>query len=96
MAWDLVRNLLLIAACAAWLLMGLPAVALAPGAWFLLLGAAVIAFLLSTKLHRIAPSGCPKRRGTVPESLRILPAIRSAGVGLWIVPADSRHETSRR
>lgn len=144
-AWDLVRNLLLIAACVAWLLMGPPAAALAPGAWLLLLGAAVIAFLLSTNLHRIAPllrlarrsgpaelpltlplgqivpafegraradgrhftsaelegqaavllflsSGCSKCRGTVPELLRILPAIRSAGVGLWIIPADSRHD----
>lgn len=145
--WDLVRNLLLIAACAAWLLMGRSAVALAPGGWLLLLGVAVIAFLLSTNLHRIAPllrltrrsnpaeppftvplgqtiptfegraradgrritsaelagqaavllflsSGCPKCRGTVPELLRILPAIYSAGVALWIVPADSTHDIS--
>jgi AhpC/TSA family/Methylamine utilisation protein MauE len=144
-AWDLVRNLLLIAACVAWLLMGPPEAALSPGTWLLLLGAALIAFLISTNLHRIASllglarhsgpsepppplplgqtipafegrarvggrlvtsaelagqaavllflsSGCPKCRGTVPELLRILPAIRSAGIGLWIVPADSRHD----
>lgn len=146
-AWDLVRNLLLIAACAAWLLMGPPATALAPGTRLLLLGVAVIAFLISTNLHRIAPllglarrpgtaeppptlplgqavpafegraradgrhitsaelegqaavllflsSGCPKCRATVPGLLQILPAIRSTGVGLWIVPADSRHDIS--
>lgn len=146
-AWDLVRNLLLIAACATFLLLGPSAVGLTLGTWLLLLGVAVIAFLISTNLHRIASllrlarrsgsaeqpftlplgqvipefegqaraggrrvtsaelegqaavllfmsSGCPKCRGTVPELLRILPAIRSAGVNLWIVPADSRHDIS--
>lgn len=143
-AWDLVRNLLLIAACAAWFLMGPPAAALPPDAWLLLAGAAVMAFVLSTNLHRLArlarrsgpakppltlpigqavpafegwaradgrritsaelegqatillflSSGCPKCRGTVPELLRMLPAIRGAGVSLWIVPADSRHDIS--
>jgi hypothetical protein len=146
-AWDLVRNLLLISACASWLLMGQPGVALSLGERILLLGATVFAFLISTNLHRIAPllglaprsgpmgppptlplgqaipafegrvrasgrnfasaelagqaavllflsSGCPKCRATVPELLRILPAIRSAGVGLWIIPADSRHDIS--
>ncbi|WP_163994586.1 peroxiredoxin family protein [Pyxidicoccus caerfyrddinensis] len=146
-AWDLVRNLLLIAACSTWLLMGPAVVALAPGEWLLVLGAAVLAFLLSTNLHWLAPllrlvrragaaeppftlplgqvipafegraradgrritsselagqaavllflsSGCPKCRGTIPELLRMLPAIRGAGVGLWIIPADSRHDIS--
>ena len=146
-AWDLVRNLLLIAACAAWLLMGPSAVSLSLGAWLLLAGTAVIAFLLSTNLYRIASllrltrrsgppeppftlplgqivpafegraradgrrvtsaelagqaavllflsSGCPKCRGTVPELVQILPSIHSAGVSLWIVPADSRHDIS--
>lgn len=145
--WDLARNLLLIAACAAWLLMGRPAVTLAPGGWLLLLGVAVIAFLLSMNLYRIAPllrltrrsrpadppftvplgqtvpafegraraggrritsaelvgqaavllflsGGCPRCRATVLELLRILPAIQSAGVTLWIIPADSRHDIS--
>jgi hypothetical protein len=145
--WDLVRNLLLIAACAAWFRVGPPAATLPPGAWLLLPGAAVMAFLLSTNLHRLAPllrlarraepsepplplpigqaipafegraradgrhitstelagqacvllflsSGCPKCRGTVPELVRLLPAIRSAGVGLWIIPADSKHDIS--
>ncbi|WP_375771509.1 redoxin domain-containing protein [Archangium gephyra] len=141
-AWDLVRNLLLIAACAAWFLLGPPEAALSPGAWLPLSGAAVMAFLLSTNLHRLArlvrrsgsaepppplpigqvvpafegrarvdgrritsaelagqaavllflSSGCPKCRGTVPELLRMLPAIRGAGVSLWIVPADSTHD----
>jgi thiol-disulfide isomerase/thioredoxin len=143
-AWDLVRNLLLIAACVAWFLLGPPEAALPPGAWLLLSGAAVLAFLLSTNLHRLAhlvrrggreepaptlpigqavpafegqaradgrritsaelagqasvllflSSGCPKCRATIPELLRLLPAIRSAGVSLWIVPADSRHDIS--
>jgi hypothetical protein len=123
------------------------AAALSPGAWLLPLGAAVIAFLLTTNLQRIASllhltrrsepveppptlpigqlipafegraradgrrvasaelagqaavllflsSGCPKCRGTVPELQRILPAIRGAGVSLWIIPADSRHDIS--
>ncbi len=144
-AWDLVRNLLLIAACATWLLLGPSATALSPGTWLLLLGTAVVAFLISTNLHKVAhllrlargsgpeeppftlplgqelpafegrarvdgrimnsaefegqatvllflSSGCPKCRGTVPELLRILPAICGANVGLWIVPADSRHD----
>lgn len=146
-AWDLIRNLLLIAACAGWLLMEPPGVTLSLGERILPLGAAVIAFLISTNLHRIASllglaprsgrmeqaptlplgqaipafegrvrasgrnfasaelagqasvllflsSGCPKCRATVPELLRILPAIRSAGVNLWIVPADSKHDIS--
>lgn len=146
-AWDLVRNLLLMAACATGLLLRPSATALAPGEWLLLLGAAVMAFLVSTNLHWIArplrlarrsgsaeppltvplgqivpafegharadgrritsaelagqaavllflSSGCPKCRGTVPELLRMLPAIRSAGISLWIVPADSRHDIS--
>ena len=143
--WDVVRNLLLIAACATGLLLGPSGEALAAGGWLLLLGAAVIAFLLSTNLHRIAPllrlalrsiaaappftiplgqavpafegrartgdrrvtsaelagqaavllflsSGCSKCFRTVPELLRILPAIHDAGVALWIIPADSRHD----
>lgn len=150
-AWDLVRNGLLIAACTAWSFMEPPKVALSPGAWLALLGAAAIAALISTNLHRLAPllrrvlrmppgaepaeppltlpigqlvpafegqaradgrrvtstelagqaavllflsSGCPKCRGTVPELLRMLPAIHSAGVGLWLVPADSKHDIS--
>ncbi|HVG60565.1 MAG TPA: MauE/DoxX family redox-associated membrane protein [Hyalangium sp.] len=146
-AWDLARNLLLIAACVAWLLMGPPTASLGPGAWLLLAGAAVLAFLISTNLRRIASllrltrrsgaveppftlplgqivpafegrarvdgrhvtsaelagqaavllflsSGCPKCRGTVPELVQILPSIHRAGVGLWIVPADSRHDIS--
>jgi hypothetical protein len=142
-AWDLVRNLLFIAACGTWLLLGPREAVFSWGAWFLVWGAAVIALVLSTNLHRIssllrlepaAPpftlplgqtvpafegqaradgrrvtsaelagqaavvlflsSGCPKCRGTVPELLRILPAIHSAGIGLWIIPADSRHDIS--
>lgn len=139
-AWDVVRNLLLIAACGAWLLLGPSTAALSPGTWLLLLGAAVLAFLLSTNLHRLRrsgpaeppptlpigqvvpafegqaradgrrvtsealagqaavllflSSGCPKCRGTVPTLSRILPAIRGAGVSLWIVPADSKHDIS--
>ncbi len=146
-AWDVVRNLLLIAACAVWLLVGPSPVSLPVGTWLLLLGAAVGAFLLSTNLHRLAfllrrarglepaappltlplgevvpvfegwarasnrrmrstelegqaavllflSSGCPKCRGTVPELVRLLPSIRGAGVGLWIIPADSRHDLS--
>lgn len=38
--------------------------------------------------------GCPKCRGTVPVLQQLLPSIRSAGIGLWIVPADSRHDIS--
>lgn len=144
-AWDLVRNLLLMAACTAWFLLGPPAAAPSPGARLLLAGAAVLAFLLSTNLHRLGPllrrvrgagpeepplglplrqpipefegqaradgrritsaelagqasvllflsAGCPSCRETVPELLRLLPAIRGAGVNLWIVPADSRHD----
>ncbi len=143
--WDLVRNLLLISACVAWLLIGPSAVTLALGTWLLLFGAAVLAFLFSTNLHGIASllrrvsgsetadsprtlplgqavtafegraredgrtvtsaelegqaavllflsSGCPKCRGTIPELLRILPAIHSSGISLWIVPADSKHD----
>lgn len=143
-AWDVVRNLLLLTACSAWLLMEPPAAAIAPGAWLLLLGAAVAAFLISTNLHRIAhrlglaagsesaeppspgqalpafegraradgrrvtsaelegqaavllfmSSGCPKCRGKVPELQQLLPAIRSAGISLWIVPADAKHDIS--
>ena len=146
-AWDVARNLLLISACAAWLLIRPPAVSLGPGAWTLLAGAAVIAFLISTNLRRVAAllrltrrsetseapftlplgqvipafegraradgrrvtsselegqaaillflsSGCPKCRGKVPELVQILPSIHRAGVGLWIVPADSRHDIS--
>jgi len=52
--WDLARNLLLIAACAAWLGTRRPAVALLPGQWLLLLGVAASAAVLSTNLHRIA------------------------------------------
>ncbi len=146
-AWDLVRNLLLIAACAAWLLMAPTTATLAPGAWLLLLGSAVLAFLVSTNLHRAASllrlarrsgsaevpltlpigqvvpafegqarvdgrrvtseelegqaavllflsSGCSQCRGTIPELLQLLPAIRGAGIGLWILPADPRHDVS--
>lgn len=143
--WDVVRNLLLIAACGAWFLLGPPEAALPPGSWLVLCGVAVMAFLLSTNLHRLAllarraglvaepprtlpigqvvpafegqaradgrritsaelagqaavllflSSGCPKCRETVPELLRLLPAIRGAGVSLWIIPADSRHDIS--
>ena len=136
--WDLVRNLLLISACTAWLLATPSAIPLAAGEWLLSLGIAAIGFLLATNLHRIArwlrstppftvplgqplpayegrerasgrrvtsaelegqtavllflSSGCAKCRGTIPELLRILPAIQSAGVALWIIPADSRHD----
>jgi len=150
-AWDLVRNTLLAAAGTAWFLMGPPTVALSPGAWVLPVGAAVIAALISTNLHRLAPlwrgerlrgpgpealepplplpigqavpafegharadgrritspelagqaavllflsSGCPKCRKTVPELVGMLPAIHAAGISLWIVPADSRHDIS--
>jgi hypothetical protein len=37
-------------------------------------------------------AGCPKCRGTIPVLRRLLPAIDDAGVALWIVPADSRHD----
>jgi hypothetical protein len=143
-AWDLVRNGLLLAACAAWFLIGPPEAALPLGARLLLLGAAVGACLLSMNLRKLASlvrrpgpaeppptlplgqavpafegqvrasgrrmnsaelagqaavllflsNGCPKCRGTVPELLHILPSIRGAGIGLWLVPADSRHDVS--
>jgi hypothetical protein len=38
--------------------------------------------------------GCPKCRQTVPTLLRILPAVRDAGISLWLIPADSRHDIS--
>jgi thiol-disulfide isomerase/thioredoxin len=144
-AWDVVRNLLLMAACGTWFLLGPAEASLAPSTWLLLLGAAVLAFLGSTNLHRLAAllrlarrsgpaeppftlpmgqvvpafegraradgrrvtsaelagqaavllflsSGCPKCRGTLPELQRLLPAIRGAGISLWLVPADSRHD----
>jgi len=126
-AWDVARNLLLISACAAWLLMRPPAVSLGPGAWTLLAGAAVIAFLISTNLRRVAALLRLTRRSETSEAPftlplgQVIPAFEGraradgrrvtsselegqaaillflssgAGVGLWIVPADSRHDIS--
>lgn len=140
--WDVVRNLLLIAAAVTQLLLGPPGEAPAVSGWLLALGAAGIGFLASTNLHRIgrllrsAPaspagatlgvplgqavpafegrasdrlvtsaeltgqaavllflsSGCPKCHRTLPELLQMLPAIRTAGVALWILPADPTHD----
>lgn len=45
--------------------------------------AAVLAFL---------SPGCPKCKEKAADILRILPAIREAGVALWIVPADDTHD----
>lgn len=45
--------------------------------------AAVLAFL---------SPGCPKCKEKAAELLRILPAMRNAGVALWIVPADDTHD----
>lgn len=145
--WDVARNGLLISACVVRLLLGPPGNALPPSTLLLLLGAAGVAFLISTNLRRIASvlgwmprpelagppptlpigqavppfegraladgrpmsstelagqaavvlflsSGCPKCREKIPVLQEILPSIRSAGIGLWIVPADSRHDIS--
>jgi len=146
-AWDVVRNLLLITACATWLIGRRSASAVEPSAWLALLGIATIALVLSTNLHRIAAllrttrrlsvakraltvplgqvvpafegrahaggrrmtstqlagqaavllflsGGCPKCRGAITELRRLLPAIDDAGVALWIIPADPRHDLS--
>lgn len=37
-------------------------------------------------------SGCPKCHQTLPGLLQMLPAIRAAGVALWILPADPTHD----
>lgn len=50
---DLVRNAAMVGACA-FFLVSPPAAALAPLAWLLLLGAALIAFLVTTHLDEIA------------------------------------------
>lgn len=36
--------------------------------------------------------GCSSCRATVAELLAILPAMRGAGVALWVVPNDDRHD----
>lgn len=50
---DLVRNGALVAACG-WFLLAPPAAAVAPAAWLLLAGVALILFLVSTSLDEIA------------------------------------------
>ncbi len=52
--WDLVRNLVLIAAGAIYLSQGPLGHALDPAAWLLLAGIAFILFLIATNLNRIA------------------------------------------
>lgn len=38
--------------------------------------------------------GCPTCRGRISELLQILPGASSAGVAMWIVPADDVHDIS--
>lgn len=49
-----------------------------------LAGQAVVLVFLS--------AGCPKCREKAVELLEILPAVRSAGVALWIIGADAAHD----
>lgn len=153
--WDVVRNLLLIAAAVTQLLLEPPREDPAASVWWLALGAAGLAFVATTNLHWLAralrrirgsadaPSsaplglslgiplgaslgqavpafagrawgsdrrvaaaelegqaavllflsdGCPKCHRTLPELVELLPAIRDAGVTLWIIPADPAHD----
>ena len=39
-------------------------------------------------------SACPACRETAAELIGLLPAMRDAGVGLWIVPADATYDIS--
>ncbi len=146
-AWDLGRNLWMISASVAGLVLGPPTEAPPVAMRLLALGVAGLAFGVSTNLRGLAAwlsptrrsesveppltvplgqpvpafegrarasgrrvrseelegqaavllfmsSGCPKCRGKVAELLRLLPSIHGAGLGFWIVPADSTHEIS--